>query len=113
MKKAYMLKKNKEFRYVYKRGASYASSCLVLICVKNKMGPRFGFSVSKKIGHAVQRNRIKRLMREAASFYMPRMRRDQSYLFVARTRIVRADLATIKRDMEFLLSQAGMLGAPL
>ena len=109
MKKSYMLKKNKEFRYVYKRGTSYASGSMILICIKNKQGPRFGFSVNKKLGKAVRRNRVKRLMREAASFYLPQIRADQSYHFIARTRIVGMPLCEIRRDMGALLQRAGLL----
>lgn len=56
MLKQYMLKKNKEFAYVHRKGASCAGRYLVLVYVKNRMGLRLGFSVSKKLGNAVRRN---------------------------------------------------------
>lgn len=48
MQKEYMLKKNREFRYVCSRGASVSDRYLVLLTVKNRMGLKVGFSVGKK-----------------------------------------------------------------
>ena len=60
------LKENKDFRRHYHRGKSYVSPVLVTYVMKNrKAGLRIGFTTSKKIGIAVQRNRSRRIMREA------------------------------------------------
>ena len=60
------LKKNYEFRYVYKNGKSYANKYLVMYVVENNTDRnRLGISVSKKVGNSVVRHRIARLIRES------------------------------------------------
>ena len=60
------LKKNKEYRTVYSRGKSVADRHLVIYFLANNLEYcRFGFTVSKKVGNAVTRNRIRRLLKEA------------------------------------------------
>ena len=100
-----MLKKNKEFRYVYNKGASVADKYLVLITVKNRMGTRVGFSVSKRIGNAVCRNHVKRLLRECARRLLPRDE-QKSYLFIARSAAANASYQRLYRSMEELLLRA-------
>ena len=57
------LTKNKEFSRIYARGKSYVHPNLVLYVAKNRLGyTRIGLTATKKVGHAVQRNRARRIM---------------------------------------------------
>lgn len=60
------IRKNKEFRSVYRRGKSFSNKLLVLYIYKNKYNTnRIGISVSKKVGKSVVRSRVKRLIKES------------------------------------------------
>ena len=60
------IRKNKEFRSVYRRGKSFSNKLLVLYIYKNKYNiNRIGISVSKKVGKSVVRSRVKRLIKES------------------------------------------------
>ena len=62
------LSRSGEFERVYREGRSYASRHLVVYCFPRHDrdgAPRLGLSVGRKLGGAVERNRIKRLLREA------------------------------------------------
>ena len=60
------LKKNHQFRSVYKSGKSYANKYMVMYVKENgTAGNRIGISVSKKVGNSVVRHRIIRLVRES------------------------------------------------
>lgn len=60
------LKRNEDFKYVYKNGKSYANKYLVMYVVENNLAiNRLGISVSKKVGNSVVRHRITRLVRES------------------------------------------------
>ncbi len=60
------LKKNYDFRNVYKKGKSYANRYLVMYVLENNMDRnRLGISVSKKVGNSVVRHRVTRLVRES------------------------------------------------
>jgi ribonuclease P protein component len=63
------LSRSAEFERVYRHGRSTANRHLVLYTFPNPDAgrPRLGLSVSRKVGGAVQRNRVKRLLREAFS----------------------------------------------
>ena len=60
------LKKNDDFRAVYKKGVSYANKYLVMYVLENDLSfNRVGISVSKKVGNSVVRHRLTRLVRES------------------------------------------------
>ena len=73
---------NRNYRYVYRKGKSYPSRSLTLVYMKGK-GVRVGFSVSSKVGNAVTRNHIRRLMREDVRKLLHSLKNGR-YIFVAR-----------------------------
>lgn len=109
MRKQYMLRKNKEFRYVFKSGKNLADKHLVLLAAPNRQGPKVGFSVGKKVGGAVTRNLQKRRLRAAFFPLLPRLEPRMSYLFIARSTCGGADYWAIKAQLEGLLKKGGYL----
>ena len=64
MKKEYRVKKNEDFSRIIKRKQSMANRTFIIYYLKNDIGhARIGISVSKKLGKAVIRNKIKRQVR--------------------------------------------------
>lgn len=66
MEKAYRIKKNADFQFIYRKGKSVANRQFVVYTYEQQKATHFrlGISVSKKLGNAVTRNRIKRSIRE-------------------------------------------------
>lgn len=65
MEKKLSLKKDKDFKKVYKKNfACYNRDFTVLVRENGLDSPRFGFTISKKIGKAHSRNQLKRKLRE-------------------------------------------------
>jgi ribonuclease P protein component len=68
---------------------------------------RYGFSVSKRVGKAVTRNRVKRLLREILRALSVKLGWD--IVFIARRAAATADYSTLKSSVEGLLSKASLL----
>lgn len=61
---------------------------------------RVGFTVSRKVGNAVVRNRVRRRLREAARLEMPgRARADLDYVLIGRQAAVLRDFATLRQEL--------------
>lgn len=109
MDKRYRLRKRKEFNYTYKRGKSLANPCLVLVYRRNGLNiTRVGFSVSKKYGKAVARNKIKRRLKEIYREDMDRIKKGYDFIFVVRIGARDADFWRLKNQMANLLRRAAM-----
>jgi ribonuclease P protein component len=112
MERRYRLRDNERFQQVRKEGRSWAHPLLVVCVLPNGLDySRFGFSVSKRVGKAVVRNRAKRLLREAARLRHEVILPGQDLVFVARSPIKQADLPEVDRAVEKVLQQAGLLSA--
>ena len=103
------LNSNTDFRKAYWRGKSYTNPALVTYVVRNRAGLcRIGITTSKKIGNAVQRNRARRVIREA---YRSQTGLTGGYdiVFVARTKTVFKKSTEISTIMRKHLISAGVI----
>lgn len=85
LKKSAKLKKNKNFQAVYKGGKSIANRLLVLYMLPNQSDFRkVGFAAGKRLGNAVVRNRVKRMMREAFRLNQDKLPVGYDFILVGR-----------------------------
>lgn len=118
---AYRLKNKNDFKKVYQYGRSLANQYLVLYILhkakekeKQEEQPpsselRVGFSVSKKVGCAVIRNKIKRRMREAIRPYSNMIDSNVDLIFIARIKIKGVSYRVVEKNMVSLLKKAQLM----
>lgn len=110
MKRRHRLRDNKRFQEVRRRGRSYSDRLLVLCALPNGLPEsRFGFSVSRRIGKAVVRNKIKRRLREATRLRMDQIQPGWDIVFIARKPICQASYQEIDAACARLLRRASLL----
>ncbi|KKK73422.1 hypothetical protein LCGC14_2893990, partial [marine sediment metagenome] len=104
------LRKNSDFRRVYSKGKSCADHFVVLFVLPNDLeGNRIGLSVSKKIGKAVKRNRVKRLFREVYRLNKDKLIQGIDLICLARKDAVKLDFSKMERSILRLYKRAGIL----
>lgn len=112
----YRLKKNIEFRIVYRKGKSFANDLLVLYILKNrrnrdKKGNQYnkvGISVSKKVGNSVVRSRSKRLVTEGYRIKVDNLKQGYDFVFVARTNIKDKSYEKVDKAIDNLFKKVGL-----
>ncbi len=105
------MKYNLDFKRLYSRGKSIAAGYLVLYYQKNKLNRNvLGITVTKKFGKAVQRNRMRRLIRECYRLRESEMHLGYNLVLVARNRAIDANFGQIDRDLRYLLKKSGIIG---
>ena len=110
MEKMVALCRNNDFRRLYARGKSFVSPVVVVYTLKNRTGQvRVGITTSKKIGNAVQRNRSRRVIREAFRALAPRVRPGFDLVLVARGKTPYVKSTDVRRQLERQLQAAGLL----
>ena len=110
MEKLVPICRNNDFRRIYARGKSYVSPLVVVYALKNRTkNVRVGITTSKKVGNAVQRNRSRRVIREAFRALAPRVRPGFDLVLVARGKTPYVKSADVRRQLERQLQAAGLL----
>jgi len=108
MKGEEYLTKPKQYTLVYNEGSSWVGSLLVMKALPNRLSlSRYGFSVSKRVGKAVTRNRLKRLLREILQ--LTSLKPGWDIVFIVRPVAATTDYAELKKSVESLLSRARLL----
>lgn len=110
MKKRYRLRDNSRFQEIRRKGQSFSNKMLVLCVMSNDLGhSRFGFSISKRIGNAVFRNRFKRQLREAMRLRLHTVQPGWDFVFIARQGIRGANYHEMDAACARLVRRANLL----
>ncbi len=102
------LKKEKDFNQVFKKGKRLFSDSLTLVYLPAN-SIKAGFAVSKKHGGSVQRNRIKRILRESFRSFVPYFRQNFFFVFIPKVKD-EYSLSQFKKDMAYLFKKGGFSG---
>ncbi len=110
MEKVVSLCRNNDFRRAYSKGKSFVGSLAVSYVRKNKLRQtRVGITTSKKVGNAVQRNRSRRVLREAYRQLLPRVKPGYDLVLVARGKTPYVKSWEVGKQLEKQLFSAGVL----
>lgn len=107
-----ILRQNREFQTVYRSGRSLANRYLVLYVFPTKeLSGKVGFAAGKKLGNAVVRNRVKRLLRESYRLHQELVKPGLALLLVGRKAAVQEKCGNMEKAFLQLARKAGILKA--
>ncbi len=104
------LRHPQEFRRVWNEGRSWAHPLMVLWVAPAPadQAPRIGIVASRKLGKAVQRNRARRLLREALRHLYPHLAQGYDIVVVARPPILERRAPEVQAVVQELCARAGV-----
>lgn len=109
MKRNFRLTRSTDIKRVRSVGKSYAHPLVVLVKASStEDGLRVGVTAGRSVGGAVQRNRAKRLLREAARHWLPSIKKGWDLMLIARAPIVSARFDAVMQTVKTLLDRAGL-----
>ena len=106
--KAVRILRRSDFRKVYDEGSRFSSPYFAAFCLKQAdqaVGPKVGFTVTKALGKAVTRNRMKRRLREAVRLNLALLPASWMIVLNGRKGLLEAKFSAIEKDVERLFNQ--------
>ena len=104
------LTRKRDFEAAFRTGRKSVGPLFVCYAVRREsQGRKFGFAVSRKVGKAVVRNRLKRYVRETYRTHRAELAEDAHIVFVARPAAVALDYAECEQAIRQLLRKGGLL----
>ena len=109
-KKINRRKSKKSFQLVYAKGRTVVDAMSVFyILPQEDDNVQIGLAVGKKLGCAVIRNRVKRLMREVFRIHQAELKKGYHIVWMARRKLTKADYKTFERVFLRLAKRAALL----
>ena len=110
MLKKEVLRKNEDFKRIYRRGKSVGERYIVLFYMKNGLSfSRHAFLASKKVGNSVQRNRAKRLMKESWKTVHQDLPEGYDYILIARNTINGKKMQEVEVSLKNAFRRSGLI----
>lgn len=111
MYRVHRLRKNEEFQQIFKNGKSYASRYFVIYILKNENHSSFrvGISVSKKLGNAVVRNRVKRMIKEVIRKIHTHIKPGCDFIIIVRQAVSGMNYHEIDDKLKYILQKAKLM----
>lgn len=107
--KSEIIRDKKDFNRVYTKGRSFAVRDMVVYILKDeRCNGKVGFAAGKKLGCAVVRNRVKRLLRETFRLCKKNIRRDCGIILVGRKSLVDKKLNASIKSFQLLCKRANL-----
>ena len=110
LKRINRLKKRYQFNYVYKSGEHFSGEHIVLYVASSKTkNIKVGLAVTKKVGHAVVRNKVRRRLREIIKKQVPNLKQNNNIIVVARDNINEASFEKLSNEFLKLIKKANLI----
>ncbi|MEW8973875.1 MAG: ribonuclease P protein component [Tissierellaceae bacterium] len=110
MEKRFRLRKNMEFKKVYNCGRNFWNRNLILYVRKNDSEEtRVGYTITKKIGNSVVRNKLRRRMKEIYRLNFHRIKAGYDLVFIPKKNIVHISYDELESSMIHIMKIAGIL----
>lgn len=108
--RAYRLRKSRDFERVRSSGRSWTNRWLVLAVRANELDRiRVGITASRRVGGAVVRSRVRRLIREAVRPRLEQIHGGWDAVFIARVAMADASFLDVDQAVAELLQRAGLM----
>ncbi len=110
MQQRFRLRESQDFDRLKAAGRKVSHRMMILSFAQNELPyNRYGFIVSKRLGKATTRNRIRRLLREAIRQAHPTLTPGMDIVIIARQPIVAQPFSVVQRTVHELVTQAGLV----
>ncbi len=104
-----IIKKNLDYKAVYNCNNSFSDYNVVIFVKKNKeLSNRYGFTSAKKIKNAVDRNRIRRRLKEIVRLNEDKIKTGYDIVFMARVNAVKADYKELEKSFFKVLKRSNL-----
>lgn len=111
MEKKYRLRKNIEFKRVYSKGKNYWNRNLILYIKKNGLEEtRLGITITKKIGNAVVRNKIRRKIKEIYRKNYPNIKSGYDLIIIPKKNVIDLSYQELESSLIHILKISNLKG---